>query len=124
MKLDGELSEVERLLLRRHLARCEGCQSFAAAIADTTEAIRATPQVAPSRSAAAEPRRERRRAPVRLAAATALAVVAAGIGVAIGVLVGGGGGSSPTAPEITEIVDLVPPDGQPARTEPVTTVNV
>ena len=124
MKLDGELSEVERLLLRRHLARCEACRGFAAAITATTEAIRAAPQEAPSRSAAADPLPQRRRRPLRLAAATGLAVVAAGIGAGIGVLVEGGGGSSPAPPQITEIVDLVPEDLEPARTEPVTTVNV
>lgn len=43
LRLDGELSELERALLRAHLLRCAGCRTFAHDIEAATAALRAAP---------------------------------------------------------------------------------
>jgi anti-sigma factor RsiW len=122
LRLDGELSELERLLLRRHLSRCAACREFAASVEAVTTAIRETPQERPSRSLEPVPAPSRPRMRLRLAAA-ALVVGAATVGGVIGGFVGSGGGNpAPTAPGPTQIADL-PPDTN-ERPPPVTTVNV
>ena len=122
LRLDGELSELERLLLWRHLARCGECHAFAASIEATTRSIRETPQERPSRSLDPAPRPARPHARRRLAVA-AIVVGAAAAGGVVGGLVGSGGDTPlPTAPGPTEIADLPPVPTQPPT--PVTTVNV
>jgi anti-sigma factor RsiW len=122
LRLDGELSELERLLLWRHLARCAECHAFSESVEATTRAIRETPQERPSRSLEPAPRPARPHARRRLAVA-AIVVGAAAAGAVAGVLVGSGGDSPlPTAPGPTEIADLPPTPTQPSS--PVTTVNV
>jgi ferric-dicitrate binding protein FerR (iron transport regulator) len=65
LRLDEELSEVERGLLERHLAVCAECARFAAAVAATTDEVRAALLETPARRwaarsrAAAPPRRGR-----------------------------------------------------------------
>jgi ferric-dicitrate binding protein FerR (iron transport regulator) len=121
LRLDGELSELERLLLWRHLARCGECHAFAESVEAVTRAMRETPQERPSRSLEPAPRPLRARSRRRLAFA-AVVVGAAAAGGVIGGLVGSGGDSPlPTAPGPTEIADLPP---APTEPPPVTTVNV
>jgi predicted anti-sigma-YlaC factor YlaD len=114
-RLDGELSELERLLLRRHLGRCAGCRAFAEGIESTARAIRSTPVEEPSRPLSPEPipirprRRARRR---RLAVAFALVVVSGTLGGLLGGLLGGGDGPRP----VTTIVELPPPPTETAPT--------
>ena len=75
--LDGELSELEGHLLRRHLERCPDCAAFAAEIAATASMLRATPL---ERFSVALSFRRRRPRPtfqrIALGAATGLAAVA------------------------------------------------
>jgi predicted anti-sigma-YlaC factor YlaD len=104
-RVDGELSELERLLLRRHLGRCAECRAFAEAITATVEAIRSTPLEEPSRPLAPEPvtfrpRRTARRR--RLAVAFVLVAVSATLGGLLGGLVGGDERRQP----VTTIVEL------------------
>lgn len=120
LRLDGELSEFERLLLRRHLGRCDECAALAKDLEATTRLLRGQPQWRPSRSLVpgTSPVRvapERRR---RMVAVLALVVVSAAIGAAIGGLVGRGSDGGDGRP-ITTIVELPPP-----TTEQPTTGNV
>jgi predicted anti-sigma-YlaC factor YlaD len=122
LRLDGELSELERLLLRRHLGRCEECRAFAAAIEGATRMVRTTPLEQlerPLAPAAAVAPRSRRR--VRLVAATALVVVAAGIGAVVGAVVGSAG-NGPAQPQQFPSVAFNTP-GQ-TQTTPPTTGNI
>lgn len=48
LRLDGELSEIERALLEAHLARCERCSAAAAGTEAVTRAIRAVPLESPT----------------------------------------------------------------------------
>jgi hypothetical protein len=43
LRLDGELSELERALLRAHMLRCGGCRAFASDIESATALVRAAP---------------------------------------------------------------------------------
>jgi predicted anti-sigma-YlaC factor YlaD len=119
LRADGELSEIERLLLRRHLARCEGCRAFAGAVTAATGAIRSTPLERPSR--ALEPdqprvRERRRRVRYRLAAVGAVVAIGAGVG---GVVATSGGESSPGGPRTgTEIAQVTPPPPPPPVRQP------
>jgi predicted anti-sigma-YlaC factor YlaD len=78
---DGELSELERTLLRSHLARCGSCSRFAADVAAIATALRAAsfePLARPVAVRAAQ--RRRALAHLRsLGAAAAVAVMALGI---------------------------------------------
>ncbi len=107
LRADGELSELERLLLRRHLARCEDCRGFAETVGSVTEVLRTTPQERPSRTLEPEqPRiRERRRLRLRVAAVAAALATA---GAVAGVLIASeSGGESPVPrPAGTTIVQL------------------
>jgi predicted anti-sigma-YlaC factor YlaD len=100
LRADGELSELERLLLRRHLSRCGSCRTFAERLTATTQLLRSAPVERPSRTLAPEVRPVRRRkVGLRVALAGALVVVAAATGGVVGSIVGGGdGGPSPTQP--------------------------
>ena len=50
MRLDRELSELERALLDSHLEACAACTSFAVHVTATARALRAAPLEAPSRA--------------------------------------------------------------------------
>jgi hypothetical protein len=73
--LDGELSELERSLLRAHLDRCASCSAFAREVGAVTEALRAAPLEALERPIALPQRRRFAFRPVEAAAAAAIAVV-------------------------------------------------
>jgi anti-sigma factor RsiW len=80
LRLDGELSQLESLMLASHLARCEECSEFEASVVEVTLELRAAPlEPIPH---PIEVRRHRRRAPVArmqvgIAAAMAIAVLGA-----------------------------------------------
>lgn len=79
LRLDGELSEIEGALLEAHLARCEGCRSFAAAVSAFTADLRRSPLEACGRPVTLPARgRATVLTPLRLgtAAAAAIAVIA------------------------------------------------
>lgn len=84
LRVDGELSDLERRLLADHLRRCADCAAFAADVEASTRALRSTP-LASVRVSLALPRRRRRlRArPVQLAAAGAVAATLAAATVGI-----------------------------------------
>lgn len=96
LELDGELSQLERVLLATHLRRCAACAETVAGMRSLTTALRAAPYEpldAPAFVVTAEVRRSRPLA-VRLTLAATLALVAAGLGMFAGTL----GNSSPTQP--------------------------
>lgn len=96
LRADGELSELERLLLRRHLARCASCRTFAEALAETTRVLRSAPLEHPSRPLVPQPRPVRpRRLRYRVALAGAFVLVAAAAGGVVGSVLGGGGAPAP-----------------------------
>lgn len=83
LRLDGELSELEGVLLDAHLERCDGCRAAAAAVVGVTNAIRlAPPEALPTPVAVPRARRRgSRRAFFGAAAATlTLVVVATSLG--------------------------------------------
>ena len=43
LRLDGELSELEEAMLRRHVAGCGDCQAFAATAESFTSLLRSAP---------------------------------------------------------------------------------
>lgn len=106
-RLDGELSELERLLLRRHLGRCSDCRAFADRIVATTTALRSAPLEAPSRPLAPTPVSVglRPRARRRLALAFALVALFAALGGVLGTKLA----DEERARPVTTIVELPPP---------------
>lgn len=74
LRLDGQLSEIESVLLEAHLSRCPECLAFTQGMVSATEALRATPLEEPSFHFEA-PRRRSARA-VGLRAASAVAAIA------------------------------------------------
>jgi anti-sigma factor RsiW len=125
LRVDGELSEIERLLLRRHLGRCPDCRAFAEGVQATTQLVRATPVERPTRSLGPDPVPARAPRRFRLVAATGLAALAAGFGIGVGVLIGSDRDTplpiAPQAPGPT-IAELPPSIERPAPQPP--TVNV
>jgi predicted anti-sigma-YlaC factor YlaD len=114
LRLDGELSELERLLLRRHLSRCAGCREFTDAVVRATEVVRTTPDEKPARAVEHSWPPARRRKRYGLAAVAA----AAAIGATVGVLATTGGERSPAQPQpVTDIV-LLPPELRPLPPAP------
>jgi hypothetical protein len=100
LDLDAELSQLERGLLRRHVAGCGSCREFDLRLRTTTEALRAAPAERPS---------ERFRVPERLparrrlgVAAVAAVVAAAGLGSLVGALLERPAGPAP-GPRPTEV---------------------
>jgi ferric-dicitrate binding protein FerR (iron transport regulator) len=114
LRLDGELSELERLLLRRHLARCEGCRAFAESARATAELIRSTPQQTPSRGLVPpQPAPGGRRFRYRLVVLAAAVSVGAAVGSVVALSDDGGG---PAGPSTGIDVVLNPPSPPPPTT--------
>jgi hypothetical protein len=110
LRLDGELSELERLLLRRHLARCGSCRAFAADVEGATELMRSAPAEEPSqRRTVRVPALPRPRIRYRIVVAAAVLAAGAGIGSAVGI---GGNDSNPVAPPSTPDIALIPTQDQ------------
>lgn len=77
--LDGELSELESVLLRGHLVRCHSCSTFKADAANLAATLRHAP-LEPLSQPIALPHRRRIAFPLRTTAAAALAVSMIGVG--------------------------------------------
>jgi anti-sigma factor RsiW len=80
LRLDGELSQLESLMLASHLARCDECTEFEASVVAVTHDLRAAPLEPVPHPVVVH--RHRRRAPVArmqvgIAAAMAVAVLGA-----------------------------------------------
>ena len=78
---DGELSELERELLRAHLAACRSCRRFAVNVGEIASVLRTAPSAPLSRPVASPKRRRRRPLATlgTLGAAAAVASMALGI---------------------------------------------
>jgi predicted anti-sigma-YlaC factor YlaD len=80
LRLDGELSAFELVLLEGHLGKCADCRAFAAEVAPITEVVRAT-ALEPVERPFELPRRRTGATRTRvLSAAAAAAVVVVGLG--------------------------------------------
>ena len=87
--LDGELSQIERVLLFAHLRKCRSCAAVAAEMRAFTRVLREAPLEAPSRPlfvARQAPSRRYARTAGRLALAATLTALAAGLGALAGSL--------------------------------------
>ena len=96
LQLDGELSELEGLMLAAHVERCETCRGFAVEAVGFTAALRTAPLEHLERPVTSIARRRRpvgRRA-VQFGAAAALVAGAVGLGSIFGTL-GSGGHTTP-----------------------------
>jgi predicted anti-sigma-YlaC factor YlaD len=76
LRLDGALSEFERIRLDRHLERCASCAAFGAEIGATTQVLREAPLIVPTAPVELPARRSARH---RNAAAAAFAAAAAAL---------------------------------------------
>jgi hypothetical protein len=83
LRIDGELSELEDVLLAKHLEGCASCSAFAARLTATTESVRAAPQERPQFE---YPRFER--PVIRLPVGRRVAIVAVAAAAALGAFVG------------------------------------
>jgi len=94
LELDGELSELERARLARHLDRCASCRAWSAEVGGFTSLLRTAPLVELSSPVAVLVSRVRAK---RRAAVATLATVAAAAAVVVVVLQQTGSNSSPGA---------------------------
>jgi predicted anti-sigma-YlaC factor YlaD len=95
LELDGELSQLERVLLAAHLRLCSQCAELVEGMRATTALVRAAPLERSGRTLVL-PGREARRSrliALRLATAATLAVLAAGLG-----MLAGSAGRGPAQP--------------------------
>lgn len=76
LRVDGELSELESVLLDDHLGRCRSCRVFASGIEDVAAALAAVRLERPAPLALVIPARRRPLPLLRLAAAATLAAAA------------------------------------------------
>lgn len=74
LRLDGELPQLQRAMLRKHLAACSGCMAFDSDLAGATVALRTAPLELLERPVAI-PRRRRSALRIAPALAAAAAVV-------------------------------------------------
>jgi hypothetical protein len=84
LRMDDELSELESLMLDRHVAECRACREWLVGVEATTSLLRSGPLVAPELRFEVRPRRlpfVARTRLVAIAAAFALAVAASVLGV-------------------------------------------
>jgi predicted anti-sigma-YlaC factor YlaD len=86
LEVDGELSQLERRMLRAHLDRCEDCSTFSAEVQGFTREIRSAPLEPVGRPVAIPRLRRPSFARVQVAAVAAVFVAAAGIAGQLGAL--------------------------------------
>ncbi|MEZ5099373.1 MAG: zf-HC2 domain-containing protein [Thermoleophilia bacterium] len=120
LREDGELSELEKLLLRRHLGRCPDCRAFADAVGAVTSLLRASEAASPARSVV--PARLGRAPRFGWRARLGVVVVAgaAGLGALVGwITASSQDGPAPIRPPVTTIA-VLPDDAPPPApdTEP------
>ena len=97
LRMDGELSELEALMLERHVAGCDACRDWQAGVVRATELIRAAPLETPSRGFEA-PRPGQARFPLRYRLGVAAVVAAAALGSLIGAMLERPSRTAPTSP--------------------------
>ena len=114
LELDGELSQLESVLLERHLERCAGCAVHVSDMRALAEALRTAPPEAPSAPVFVASSRSSRAGALatKVAIAAALALAAGGLGVFAGSL--GGDRATPEQQE-QELVLLTPDDRRDMR---------
>ena len=114
LELDGEVSQLESVLLERHLERCAACAVHVTEMRALAEVLRAALLEAPSEPVFVASGRRSRAGSVaaRVAVAATLAVAAGGLGVFAGSL-----GDGPAAPDPAEqeLVFLTPDDRRDMR---------
>jgi anti-sigma factor RsiW len=94
LELDGELEQLERDGLSRHIERCAGCRALELEIGAFTSLLREAPAVArESHVAASGGQRPRRRLVKRVALAGALAATLSAVGAGVFVLPSSNAGS-------------------------------
>ena len=74
--LDGELSQLERVMIASHLERCASCETYADEVSAFTRALREAPLEPMARQVVIHRRRRHIGARVQVAAAAAVAVAA------------------------------------------------
>jgi anti-sigma factor RsiW len=80
LELDGELSQLEQVILDRHLTRCAACAAYRAEVAAITRRLREAPLEHPDWAFTLPRRRSATLRVVQVAAAAATIAVAVGIG--------------------------------------------
>src|SRR5438067_11395147 len=80
LALDGELSEVEQVLLRAHVGRCAACAGFERDVAALTRGLRAAPFERPAAVGVTPRRRSAAMRSLQVGAAAAAIALAAGLG--------------------------------------------
>jgi hypothetical protein len=98
LRADNELSELEEVLLDKHLESCGACGSFAARLDAATELVRATPPEKPEIAYAPPERR-----PIRLPVGRRVAIAAIAAAAAVGSVVGSSLQQQTPAPEPTRV---------------------
>jgi anti-sigma factor RsiW len=86
LRLDGELSQLERALLDAHLARCAACRSFAAETAAYTLELRSFEPEQPTAPIVLPRRATGSFRSLQTGVAAAMVIAAAALGSALGVL--------------------------------------
>ncbi len=114
LELDGELSQLESVLLERHLERCASCDVHVREMRALAETLRVTPLEAPSEPVFVPARRRARTSTfaAKVAVAATLALAAGGLGVLAGSMTGGPGAPEQQEPEL---VFLTPDDVRDMR---------
>ncbi len=101
LELDGELSELEGLMLEAHLARCAVCRAFAADAAGFTTALRTAELESLERPVSLPARRRTMRRAAQFGAAAALVAASVGLGSLFGA-VGSGRAHAPSPPRLLQ----------------------
>jgi predicted anti-sigma-YlaC factor YlaD len=76
VSLDGELSQLERVMVASHLERCTACEAYEAEVRSFTHALREAPLEPMARPVVIHRRRRQIGARVQVAAAAAVAIAA------------------------------------------------
>jgi len=109
LRVDGELSELEGLMLERHVAGCDSCREWQRRVERTTELLRAAPLERPAPRAELD-RRVGARFPLRHRLVLAAVVAAAALGSLLGAALDRPERSAPSpSPSPSPSLSLLPP---------------